>query len=135
MREIVLKGLDQRNDAIRTARASIGSPAHGWLLTVRQGLGLSQSAVAARLGVARQAYSKMERAEESGVISIRTLQRAAEAMGCELTYFLGPRAAGAQSFSDLARLNDRKYQELADTEHSMVLEGQGIGDLEPRPLA
>src|ERR1700722_20653105 len=94
MRRIVLKGLDQQNDAIRAARTSIGSPAHGWLLAVRQGLGLSQSAVAARLGIARQAYSQMERAEERGAISARARQRAAEAMGCELTYFLGPRAAG-----------------------------------------
>jgi predicted DNA-binding mobile mystery protein A len=135
MRKIVLKGLDQQSDAIRAARASIGSPAHGWLLAVRQGLGLSQSEVAARLGITRQAYSKMENAEERGVIGIRVMQRAAEAMGCELTYFIGPRPQGAHSFADLARQNDRKYQELADTEHSMVLEGQGIGDLEPRPLA
>src|SRR5471030_2017052 len=86
MRKIVLKGLDQQSDAIRAARASIGSPAHGWLLDVRQGLGLSQSEVGARLGITRQAYSKMENAEERGVIGIRVMQRAAEAMGCELTY-------------------------------------------------
>ncbi len=135
MREIVLKGLDQQNGAIQTARSSTGSPAHGWLLAIRQGLGLSQAGIAARMGITRQAYSKLEKAEERGVISIRMLQRAAEAMGCELTYFVGPRAPGAHSFSDLARLNDRKYQELADSEHSMVLEGQGVGDLVPRPVA
>ena len=42
----------------------------------------------------RQSYAQFETAEERGSISMASLRRAAEAMDCELVYFIVPRRAG-----------------------------------------
>lgn len=102
---------------------------HGWLQAVREGLGLSQTAVSQKLKTSRQAYADLERAEARGAISLKTLERAAEAIGCELVYFVLPRDTAAQTFTELAQRQDAKRQHLVATEHSMALEGQAVGDL------
>lgn len=57
-----------------------------------------------------------------------SLQRAAEAMDCDLVYYLVPRA---KSFGELATRLDPAFAHLQASEHSMALEGQAVGDLPP----
>jgi predicted DNA-binding mobile mystery protein A len=110
-------------------------PAKGWLRAVRSALGLSQDFVAKKLGTKRQAFTQMEAAELRGAISLRSLERAAEAMGCELVYFIVPRRASGDSFAELAREFDPAFKHLQASEHSMALEGQEVGDLRQKPQA
>src|SRR5512147_571058 len=79
-------------EALRQARSIAGRPERGWLRSVRSALGRSQAAVAARISMTRQAYADLEAAEERGAISLNSLRRAAEAMECDLAYFVVPRA-------------------------------------------
>ena len=65
------------------------------------------------------------------MISLKSLQRAAEAMECEVVYFVVPRVGVAESFADLATRHDPARVYLAAPEHSMALEGQAVGDLNP----
>jgi predicted DNA-binding mobile mystery protein A len=130
--QIVRQGLDQRVPALRATATAAAKPARGWLRAVRTAAALSQDKVARKLGTTRQSYSDLELAEERGSASLNSIQRAAEAMDCELIYFIVPRESIAGTFSELAQLHDPKFQHLEASEHSMALEGQSVGDLKPR---
>lgn len=127
--QILRNGLDRRIEALNQARASAQRPARGWLRAVREAVGLGQKDVAVKMGVKRQSYAQMETAEQRSSITLGSLQRAAEAMGCELVYFVVPREAIAPNFSELARHYDPAFHHLKASEHSMALEGQAVGDL------
>lgn len=134
VRTIILNGLEQQLEALRQAQFAVRPPVHGWLQAIREGLGQSQTSVAQKLKTSRQAYADLERAEARGAISLKTLERAAGAMECELVYFILPRETAAQTFTELAQRQDAKRQHLVATEHSMALEGQAVGDLKARRL-
>lgn len=103
----------------------------GWLRAVREGTGATQAGLAAKPGMSRQSFAQLETAETRGAISLKSLQRAAQAMECEVVYFVVPREGVAESFADLAARHDPARVHLAATEHSMALEGQAVGDLKP----
>jgi len=105
-------------------------PAKGWLLAVREGLGLTRAAIAKRLAISTTAIQSFEQSEARGTISIQSLRKMADAMGCEVVIKLVPK--GEQSFIDLAAQHDPEMANLRATEHSMTLEAQGSGDLEQR---
>ncbi len=65
-------------------------PRSGWIRVVRTGLGMSQSALAGRLGVSQVAVDKLERSEAARTISLSKLEEVAEALGCKLVYALVP---------------------------------------------
>jgi len=73
---------------------------------------LSQEAVAKKLRVKRQSYAQFETAEERGSISLSSLQRAAEAMDCELVYFIVPRETIARTYRELAQIHDPMFSRL-----------------------
>jgi len=131
-RDILITGLDQRLLTFKTAKAAAGTPIHGWLRAVRTAIGIKQGDVAKALGVARQSYAQFEEAEKQGSISLNSLRRAAEAMDCELIYFVVPREAVARTYAELAQRHDSEFKHLQASEHSMALEGQAVGDLPPK---
>jgi predicted DNA-binding mobile mystery protein A len=98
--------LEQKLGRLRGAQAAALQPAGGWLREVRVSVGLSQEAIAQGLRVKRQSYAQFETAEVSGSISLTSLRRAAEAMDCELVYFIVPREAIARTYSELAQIHD-----------------------------
>jgi len=130
---VLVTSLDARIPALMPAQTAAMRPARGWLRAVRTALGLSQAYVAKKVMVTKQSYGDLEHAEERGAISLHSLQRAADAMDCELVYFLVPRAKVAGSFRDLARQHDPQFKHLQASEHSMALENQAVGDLPLRP--
>jgi predicted DNA-binding mobile mystery protein A len=132
LQDVLATGLDARIPALRPAHASALKPARGWLRAVRSVLGLSQEHVAKKIRMTRQSYADLEAAEQRGAISLNSLQRAAEAMDCELVYFLVPRETVARTFGELAQIHDPAFKHLQATEHSMALENQAVGDLKPR---
>ena len=129
--QIIRNGLDQRLEPLKVARASARRPARGWLRAVREAIGLGQEQVAKVLGVKRQSYAQLEKAEARGAITLASLQRAAEAIGCELVYYLVPQEPLSRTYHDLAQRHDSEFKHLQATEHSMALEGQAVGDLPP----
>ena len=126
---VLLSDLDKKLRVLTTVQKAAERPAGGWLRAARQALGLAQAAVAKNAGVTQQTYAQFERGEVAGTLSVGNLQRAAEAMDCELAYFLVPRAGRAKSFGELATRLDPNFAHLQASEHSMVLEDQAVGDL------
>lgn len=101
------------------------TPKRGWIREVREVLGLSARQLAARMGVSQPSVAKMERSEVRGSLTLASLERAAEAMDCRLTYAFVPRS----SFEDVvrARATEVATRLLARVEHTMALEAQGAG--------
>jgi transcriptional regulator with XRE-family HTH domain len=69
----------------------ISANTKGCLRDAREALFLATGQMAARLEMSRSGYAKLERKEQIGAISISTLARVAEAMGCELVYSIRPK--------------------------------------------
>jgi predicted DNA-binding mobile mystery protein A len=132
LQRVLLEGLDARIAALQPAQTAAQKPARGWLRAVRSALKLSQAKVAKKVATTQQAYADLEMAEQRGAISLNSLQRAAEAMDCELVYFIVPRTTVARSYGELARIHDPNFKHLQAIEHSMALENQAVGDLPPR---
>jgi len=133
LRGLIRKGLDQRVSALISTVAQAQRPARGWLRAVREATGLKQETVAKKIGVTRPSYADLESSEARGSISLSSLTRAADAMDCELVYFLVPRVGVAKNFEELALRHDPATKHLYASEHSMALEGQAVGDLKPKP--
>lgn len=95
-------------------------------------MGLTQGQVAQRAAVKRQSYSQFEAAEAKGSITVASMRRAAEAMDCELVYFIIPRAGVAGSYTELAQIHDPAARHLKASDHSAAL-GQRPGDTPVAP--
>ncbi len=74
-------------------------PNGGWLRKVRLALFLSTGQMAKKLQMSRSGYSKLERKEALGAITISTLSKLAKAMDCELVYAIRPKTK--QQFSQI----------------------------------
>ena len=71
---------------VRTER-----PETGWARSIREVLGMTKEQLGARVGLTVSAISTLERSERNGVITIRSLQRLAEGLDCDLVYAIVPR--------------------------------------------
>lgn len=80
------------------------------------------------MGVAQPRISGIERAEAAGTIKLDTLQRAADALDCDLVYFLVPRTTLEQSVRDQARRKAAVM--LWPIAHNMRLEDQAVDTAE-----
>jgi len=76
-----------------------------------------------RLHTPRQNVQKFERAEATDRITLRTLRRVADAMGCDLVYTLVPKSG---SFAELAEqpTRERAARDVKTVVHTMALEDQ-----------
>lgn len=68
-------------------------PRGGWIRAIRNGLGMSQEALAGRLDVTKATVAKLERSERNETISIGRLADVARAMDCQLVYALVPNSS------------------------------------------
>lgn len=97
-------------------------PAAGWLKVIREALGMTATHQAKMLGVATSSVTRLETSEADDTISLGSLRRAAEALGCELQYALVPQKTLAETIE--ARAIALARQQMAAISHSMALEAQ-----------
>jgi predicted DNA-binding mobile mystery protein A len=120
-----IRQLDQRFAAIRPLLAN-ARPPKGWVRAVRNTLGMTTQQLAQRIGVSQSRIPELEQAEANGNITLKTLERAAEALGCRVVYALVPERPLAEILRAQAeRIADRQ---LAAVAHSMQLEDQAVED-------
>lgn len=119
--ELKLRQLDATLSRWRAADLPQRPPA-GWLKAIREALGMTATHQAKSLGVTTSTVTRLETSEADDTISLATLRRAAEALGCELQYALVPK----QSLTDTleARATALARQQMATISHSMALEAQ-----------
>lgn len=85
---------------------------------------MSSAQLANRLGVKQPSVIAMEQSEAKGTVELRTLRRAAEALGCTLVYALVPNEPLETTVRERARALAQSRR--ASVEHSMLLEDQAV---------
>jgi predicted DNA-binding mobile mystery protein A len=118
-----IRQLDQRFSAFRPLARS-QRPPKGWLRAVRCALGMTTAQFGRRLGIAQPSVVELEKSEATNSITLRTLERAAEALGCRVVYALIPEEPLAETVQKRASvLADKK---LATVGQTMRLEDQAV---------
>jgi predicted DNA-binding mobile mystery protein A len=102
----------------------VARPSRGWIRAIRETLGMTTRQLAARLGIKQPSLVELEKGEASGNITVKSLERAAEAMGCRLVYALVPTKPLVRTIEERALKVAR--QKLAAVEQTMRLEGQEV---------
>lgn len=124
-RRLILEQLDEQLKVLPKSQI-LPRLRSGWIKTIRKALGMSARALGSRIGVSQSQVSKLENSELDKAITLRSLERIAEGLDCELVYFLVPKNGSLDK-----TLKKRAVQKA--TEHinrlntHMALEGQGLG--------
>jgi predicted DNA-binding mobile mystery protein A len=127
MKDKQLLMFDQLDRALAPYRALVGVPRPrlGWVRAIREALGISSPQLAKRMQIkAAQTIEAMQRNEVSGAITLKSLERLAAAMDCELVYALVPRKPLRDVLRD--RAMEMARAQLGRVSHSMKLEEQGL---------
>ena len=101
-------------------------PPSGWIKAIREALGMPAAHLAKRLGIVPSTVLRLETSEADDTITLGSLRRAAEALGCELQYVLVPRQSIAQTMETQA--NKVARERMAAVAHTMALEAQATSN-------
>jgi predicted DNA-binding mobile mystery protein A len=118
-----IRHLDSRFTTLRPLLKA-QRPPKGWLRAIRDALGMTTKQFGRRLGVSQPRIVELEQSEVSGSVTLNTLQRAAEALGCRFVYALVPEKPLAETVRERAELVAQQRQ--AAVEHTMRLEDQSV---------
>jgi predicted DNA-binding mobile mystery protein A len=126
---LITRQIDRKLGKLRSL-SSTPAPRRGWINEIRRALGMSLRQLGRRMDVSQAAVSQFERGEVEGTITLATIRKVGEALGCEFTCALIPKG----SLEDLIRARARKVAEetLERAAHSMDLERQGVPPAETR---
>ena len=97
-------------------------PPRGWVRAIREALGMTTAELGQRMGLTQSRVSQIERSEELGSIRLDTLERAAQALNCQVRYVFVPNEPLEQMVQRQARL--RAQAEVDAVTHTMALEDQ-----------
>ena len=119
--------LSQLDRSLSEARKLPPRPSGGWIASVREALGLTLAEVGKHLHAPRQTVQKFEHAEATDRITLGSLRRIADAMGCDLVYAVLPKSG---SFAELAErpARERAARDIKSVVHTMALEDQKPGN-------
>jgi predicted DNA-binding mobile mystery protein A len=100
-------------------------PPIGWIKAIRTSLGMSLQQLGNKISITKQSVMDIERREQLGTISLKTLRESANALDMELVYAFVPKDGS------LDALIERKAKELATeivmrTSNTMKLEDQEV---------
>jgi predicted DNA-binding mobile mystery protein A len=118
--------LDKRFTAWRQLPAKGAKPHGGWVRAIREALGMRADDLADRMGVSQPSLTRLESNERMGRVRIDTLQRAADALDCDVVYALVPRRSLEQMVNEQART--RALDRLGRVAHTMALEDQALSN-------
>ena len=121
------KSLDEKIRLFATAKSAI-NPKAGWIRAIREAIGMTTVQLAERMGIQQSGVTLLEQREVAKKVSLETLQRAAQAMNCELVYAFVPKESLEQIVDEQATKSAREI--LKRTVHTMNLELQGAGQAE-----
>lgn len=119
------RNLDRRFRALRPLTEE-ARPHRGWIRAIRDALGMSTRELAQRLGVSQQTAAEFETTEQRGTIQLDTLERVADALECDLRYFLIPRRDLQARVDERALEKARRH--LSQVSHHSRLEDQQLED-------
>ncbi|MBC7678986.1 MAG: mobile mystery protein A [Pseudorhodobacter sp.] len=118
------RALDRRVEDLQELRRVAATPRKGWVRAIREGLGMSAADLATRLGISESSVLSLERNEVSSRARLETLERAADALGCDLVYAFVPRETLTATVR--RRAQQKATRTVHAVHHSMLLEDQGL---------
>jgi predicted DNA-binding mobile mystery protein A len=121
--------LDKRLNEFRLLTKAT-RPSRGWIRAVREALGMTTAQLAKRMDVSQPRIVELEKAEASGNITMQSLERAAEALDCQVVYALIPHKPLTTILEE--RAMQVAERQLSSVEQTMRLEAQGVDDQEQR---
>lgn len=122
--------LDRRFNELRPWLALTARPPRGWIKAIREALGMTTAQMGKRLKLAQSRVSELEAAEAHGNITLKSLNRAAEALGCQVVYVLVPNHPLDDVLKERAAAAANR--QLAAVEQTMRLEDQALADKKHR---
>lgn len=123
---LAARQLDSRFSEIRDALQGAERPARGWIKAIREALGMTTAQLAKRMGVAQPRIVELEKREAARIVTLQSLERAAEALDCRVVYILVPNGPLEDRIN--ARAEAVAELHLSAVEHTMRLEKQGVND-------
>lgn len=123
-KQLAIEQLDRKFRKIRSMR-TVAPPEGGWVRAVRLAIGMSLRQLAERLEITAPSVREIEKREESGGITLRTLGEVAEALDMRLVYAFVPKEG---SLEDMVECQAEKVARsiVLRTATSMELEDQAI---------
>jgi len=125
-RGVARAALDRRLAAWHDLGSSAARPRGGWVRAIRDALGMTAADLADRMGVDQSTVTRLEQSERQRTVQLDTLERAADALDCELLYALVPRNPLEETVRAQARR--RALEEMRRVNHTMGLEAQSAED-------
>lgn len=122
--ELERSQLDAKLERASAVKA-IDAPRNGWIKSVREAFGMTAAQFARKLGVSQQAALALEKREVAGTITLATLQKAAQALGCEARVVFIARRGIDETVRE--RAMHRARDERDRIVHTMGLESQAKG--------
>lgn len=120
---IARRHLDKRFQEMGTLNL-LARPPKGWVRAIREALGLTLAQFGRRMGVSKQRAMKLECDEVQARITLASLERAAQALGCRLVYALVPEHSLQATLENRADLKAEAL--MRQTAHTMALEAQAV---------
>ncbi len=99
-------------------------PGVGWIASIRQALGMSKTQLANRIGVTPPSVFELESNEVKETITLSSLSKVADALGCDLQYVLVPRRPLGKLISEQAL--KKATMKLGRVNQSQALEASAL---------
>lgn len=126
-KHLIREQLEKTVDHLACIR-QVQRPVKGWLRSVREAMGMSSKQFASRLGVSPPRVTALEKSEQSGSATIKTMCQAAEALNCVFVYAVIPRENLESTVRRQAEALAKKRMHRVS--HSMFLEAQQLTEAE-----
>ena len=124
MKQILLKQYQDIVDQAARSVSELPVPQEGWIRTMRNALGMSGAQLARKLLMSRAQVSQAERNELSGAITLKSLQKMADAMGSRVVYAFVPELPAGKMVEQ--RTRDKAKQLVSKADTHMALEKQRL---------
>ena len=106
-------------------------PQKGWIRALRQASGMTLRELAMRMKSGLPSTAKFEKSEAEYRITLKSLRRAADALGCELVYALVPKQGNIRDLME-RRAKEAVTSDVLAVEHTMALENQAVGKVQEK---
>ena len=124
VQKTLLAQYQQIVDRAAAALRGLSVPKEGWIRTTRTALGMTGPQLGKRMNVSKAQVSQTEKGEAGGSVTIKTMEKAAAALGCRFVYALVPEETVAELINKRAR--DKAKKIVEKTNEHMAIEAQTL---------
>ena len=120
----VARQITRQLDDILAAVHLPSRPRIGWIASVRQALGMSKTQLAKRVDITRPSLDELESNELKETITLASMRKIADALGCDVQYILVPRKPLEQMIAE--RAMKKASTKLGRVNQSQALEASAL---------